>query len=105
MAFEIKVMPSAEADLADYFDYIAADSRRRAEDWFFAAWEKILSLNENPNRFAVIPESEELGLDLRHIIHYSHRIVFRVKETEGSVEVIRVYHGARKPLTPPDLAE
>ena len=62
-----------------------------------------LSLAENPERFAVISESEELGKELRDVLNYSHRIVYWVKEADQVVEVLRVYHGARQPLTQKDI--
>jgi toxin ParE1/3/4 len=103
MAYRVIVMPSAQADLQEHTDYIALDSDRYAREWLNKAWDVISSLAENPKRFAVIAESEEIGVELRDALHYSHRIVYWVKDEEQVVEVLRVYHGARKPLTQKDI--
>ena len=103
MAYRVVVMPSARADLDEYTAYIAEDSPGRAVEWLSQAWELIFSLKENPKRFAVIPEAHELGGELRDVRHFSHRIVYWVREEQGVVEIIRVYHGARRELRPDDL--
>lgn len=51
----------------------------------------------------LIPESEDLGRELRSIRYHSHRIVYEVDLPSQTVYVARVYHGARKPLSPEDL--
>ena len=103
MAYRVIVMPSAHADLDEYAAFIAKDSQRYAREWLAKAWECIFSLAENPKRFAVLAEAEELHTELRDMLHYSHRIVFWVKEADQVVEVLRIYHGARRPLTEKDI--
>jgi hypothetical protein len=56
--------------LDEHTAYIAADSRNHAREWLAEAWEKIFSLSNLPKRFAVIPESEELGIELRDMHHF-----------------------------------
>jgi len=51
----------------------------------------------------VIAEADELGAEVRDVLHYSHRIVFLVKAADDVVEILRVYHSARKPLTEKDI--
>ena len=96
-------MPSAKADLQEYADIVALDSPQRAIKWLDSAMEVILSLSEMPFRYAVIDESKDIGVELRDVVHYSHRIVYRVKEDEGIVEVLRVWHGVRRPMGLSDL--
>ena len=96
-------MPRAEADLDEYAAYIARDSVERAIHWLETARDVIRSLDEYPKRFSVIPESEDLGVELRDVIHYSHRIIYRVRDSKNTVEILRVYHGSRKRLTENDL--
>lgn len=91
-------MPSAESDLTEYADFVAADSAERSREWLAGAWQAIFSLLEFPKRFAVIKESEELGEELRDVGFHSHRIVFRVREEEAVIEVLRVWHMAREAL-------
>ncbi len=103
MAYRVIVMPAAQRDLEEHADLIADDSKRRAQRWLLGAWEKIFALSENPNRFSVIAESEELGTELRDVIHSSHRIVYRVRDADAVVAVIRVWHMSRHVLMNTDL--
>ena len=103
MAFRIIVMPSAYVDLDEHAERIAEDSPENASKWLAVAWRKIFSLQEMPHRFAMIEESAELGVELRSVIHHSHRIIYRIDDDRMIVEIIRVYHGARKPLTQEDI--
>ena len=83
--------------------FIARNSKRHAREWLAGAWEKIFSLADSPQRFAVISEAEELGAELRDLLHFSHRIIYRVRETDQTVEILRVYHAARRPLSGDDF--
>jgi plasmid stabilization system protein ParE len=104
MAYEIVVMPAAQVDLDAYTERLAAlASRQQAQAWLAGAWEKIFSLAVNPRRFAVIDEAEEIGADVRDMLHFSHRIVYQVRESDQVVEILRMYHTARAPLTAQDI--
>jgi toxin ParE1/3/4 len=103
MAYKVVVMPSAQADLEEHADFIAEDSKHHAQQWLRGAREKILSLSENPQRFDVIAESAELGAEIRDVLHYSHRIVYRIRDSDKVVEVLRVWHMARRSLTSRDF--
>ena len=103
MDFRIIVDPSAESDLADHFEIIAKDSFDHACHWVETAWTKIFSLREMPTRFALIDESRVLGEPLRSILHYSHRIVYKVDKASNTVEILRVWHQARRDIRPSDL--
>ena len=46
----------------------------------------------------MIPEQNEFAIEIRHLIYYSHRIIFRVEGERRRVVIYRVYHGSRKPL-------
>jgi hypothetical protein len=97
-------MPSALADLTEATEFIARDSARHAKAWLSGAWIKIFGLAENPKSYAVIPESAELGVELRSRHHHSHRVIFWVRDEYETVEILRVYHGARRALTQRDIA-
>jgi plasmid stabilization system protein ParE len=105
MAFRIVVTPSAQFDLEEYSDFVAADSPRHAQVWLAGAWSEIFSLAENAEKFAVMPESIILGTDIRAVHYRSHRIVYRIVASESVVQVLRVYHSARKPFGPMDLPD
>jgi plasmid stabilization system protein ParE len=46
-----------------------------------------------PFGFEVIPEAQEIGANLRHLVFGNYRIIYQVAEDQ--VAVLRVIHGAR----------
>ncbi len=75
------------------YDYIERDSRQRAVKWFREIERQIRTLSRSPKRCPVIPESQEIGREYRHLIYGNYRTIFRA---EGEiVYVVRVVHGAR----------
>lgn len=103
MAYQIVVMPLAVADLEASTRLIAKDSKAQARKWLRDAWDQIFSLATMPERFPVIDESAEIGTDVREVLHHSHRIIYRVKKSERTIEILRVWHSARRPLGSSDL--
>lgn len=91
--FQVDVTASAERDLVAMRDHIAADNPAAARKWVAAVARKIGSLGRFPLRHPVIPEAALLGVDYRHLVTGSYRIVYRVAEER--VIVIRVIHGAQ----------
>jgi toxin ParE1/3/4 len=75
------------------YDYMERDSRQRAVKWFREIERQVRTLSSSPKRCPVIPESEEIGREYRHLIYGNYRTIFRI---EGEVVyVVRVVHGAR----------
>ena len=103
MAYKITVMPSAVADLDAHTRLIDKDSKAQARKWLREAWDQIFSLVTMPERFPVIHETTEIGSDVREVLHHSHRIIYRVKKSKRTVEILRVWHSPRRPLRAPDL--
>ena len=103
MAFDVEITDPARDDIDDAVTFIAQNSPAAARRWKTALQTLILSLGEMPGRFAVIAEAEELGLPYRNAPHHSHRVIFRIDEVKNMVFVVRVYHGARRPLSPDDI--
>ncbi|BDI29564.1 hypothetical protein CCAX7_16150 [Capsulimonas corticalis] len=104
MTFSVEITASASDDIADVATFIAQDSEPSAAKWLAGLQTLIFSLQDNPGRFAVIPEAVELQIDYRFVLHHSHRIVFRIDDANRIVYVVRVYHGARNPLTNEDVS-
>jgi plasmid stabilization system protein ParE len=91
--YRVEIARAAERDLLGIYDYIERDSQQRAVKWFLEIERQIRTLARSPKRCPVIPESEEIGREYRHLIHGSYRTIFRI---EGeAVYVLRVVHGAR----------
>jgi len=96
-------MPSAQADLEEYADRIALDSEIQARKWLNGAWNLIFSLAEMPSRYSISDESPILNSEIRDVSHFSHRIVFRIIEEDQVVEVLRLWHMARRPISFEDV--
>jgi plasmid stabilization system protein ParE len=105
MAFSVEITDPARNDIDDAVTYIAQHSTANARKWKTELQSLILSLAEMPGRFPLIPEAEELDAAYRSARHYSHRVIYRIDNESGVVYVVRVYHGARQPLTRGDIAE
>ena len=91
--FRVEITPSAEADIAEIWDYIAQDSPGNAETFILALEEQIAALEQFPERCSRIPENEILGTSYRHLLHGAYRTIFRI--TGPRVIILRVFHGAR----------
>ena len=105
MAFQVDIADPALADAEDYVRFIR-DVRRETEaasQWFRGLVQAIYSLEELPDRCAVIPEQEDFSHEIRQLIYFSHRIIFHVERDKNRVVIYRVYHSSRQMLTPQDL--
>ncbi len=100
MVFQVDITEPALIDAENYVRFIR-DVRKEAESaerWFRGLVQAIYSLEEQPERCPVIPEQKEFAMEIRHLIYFSHRIIFRVERERKRVVIYRVYHGSRKPL-------
>ena len=105
MAFQVDITEPALVDAEDYVRFIREVGKQpeAAERWFRGLVRAIYSLEELPERCPVIPEQEDFSFEIRHLIYFSHRIVFRVERDRNRVVVFRVYHGSRQALAEGDL--
>lgn len=103
MAYKVLLSAPAEHDIKEATEFIAANSTVAASRWLHGLQEAILSLEEMPTRHALIPEAATLGMPYRSLPYFSHRVIYRVDEQNAQVFVVRVYHGARKPLAEEDV--
>lgn len=91
--YSIFITRHAKNDLAEIYDYIAADSPTGAAAFVLELEEKISTLATLPERAPLIPENSLLGAEYRHLIHGRYRIIFRVYK--DSVIVLRAINGSR----------
>jgi plasmid stabilization system protein ParE len=105
LAFQVDITEPALVDAEDYVRFIREVGKQpeAAERWFRGLVRAIYSLEELPERCPVIPELEDFSFEIRHLIYFSHRIVFRVERDRNRVVVFRVYHGSRQALAEGDL--
>src|SRR6266487_4245562 len=80
-------------EIAGLVRYIARDNPAAAERFGLALLEKLKLLREHPLLGRIVPERGQPNL--REIVHHPCRIVYRVREREQVVEVLRFWHGAR----------
>ena len=91
--YRVEITKVAESDIKDIFRYIASDNPAAADHWVNEIERQIDSLEKFPSKCPIIPESQDLGKEYRHIIYGNYRTIFRI---EGSrVFIMRVIHGAR----------
>jgi plasmid stabilization system protein ParE len=113
MAFRVEIEPQAFEDL----DSIAGCIKKKssfalAERWFNGMISDIASLKEMPARCPIAPESEDLGDEVRILLHgrknRAYKIYFAIHyetSSTGTVRVFHVRHWARKLLSPHELQE
>jgi hypothetical protein len=61
------------------------------------------SLEDLPERCPSIPEQSEFTFEIRHLLYFSHRIIFAIEGAKKRVVIYRIYHSARLPLSEDDL--
>ena len=93
MGFAVVISPSAREDLRECFTYISGDNPDAAERYCLALIDHAERIGLNPEMGRECPEFPSGSI--RDIVYRSHRIVYRVKEDERLVEIVRFWHGAR----------
>ena len=105
MTYKVIVQDPAENDAFEYAEYICVQNQEReqAKKWLNELQLTVLSLSEMPRRFPVIEEQTTFAIELRQFLHYSHRVIFHVNDTESTVYVLRIYHVRRDALRAGDI--
>ncbi len=84
----------ASLDLEEIIDYISRDKHSAAISVYRDIKNKCHLLNENPERYRIIPELSGIGItNYREIIHKPYRIIFKLTET--TVYLMAVVDGRR----------
>ncbi|MDP1989972.1 MAG: type II toxin-antitoxin system RelE/ParE family toxin [Syntrophales bacterium] len=91
--YRVDITASAEADLAEIWDYIAQDNPDSATAFILRLEEQIGTLEGFPDRCPLVPENEFLGTAYRHLLFGNYRTVFKI--IGARVIILRVIHGAR----------
>ena len=110
MAYTVSLTARAEADAYAAFERIRAVAPASAARWLTGLFAAIRTLADMPARCPVIPEADELGRPVRHLLYGKrtgvYRIIFDIQEAseEGPrVRVLRIWHGVRDALTAEDI--
>jgi plasmid stabilization system protein ParE len=104
-SYQVVFTPEAREEALAAAEYIASQSSGAACRWYADLEQAILSLSSFPHRCSVARESEYLGQELRQILHYSHRIIFRVEEPTRIVRILHVRHSSQRAIGEPPVSE
>ncbi len=113
MAFRVEVAPRAFEDLDAIVAYIRAHgSFERAEQWFNEMMLAIASLEDLPQRCPVADEGEDLGQEVRLLLHgrrnHMYKVYFSIRgkaEDAGTVQVLHIRHWAQHALSADELGQ
>lgn len=89
----VRILPAAEAELEAIGDYIARDNPRRALSFVLEMRDKCMSLADMPLAYPLVPRYEDCGV--RHRVHGSYQIFYRVTGQPERIDVIHILHSAR----------
>ena len=93
--YQIVWRPKAEEDLVKIIDYIALDSPVRAETFGHELRDKIHPLSKHPEMGRVgRPGLPAYVREL--VIHRNYIVFYRVRESEATVEILRLKHVAQR---------
>ncbi|MGD1098699.1 MAG: type II toxin-antitoxin system RelE/ParE family toxin [Bryobacteraceae bacterium] len=103
MAYLVNLTSRAARDLAHLYIEINARNSDAALTWYRGFKQAILSLEEQPYRCPVTPESDQL----RHLLYghkpHIYRAIYRVLEKQKQVDVLHIRHGARRRIERTDI--
>ena len=110
MAYTVSLSGSAEADAYAAFERIREVAPASAARWLTGLFATMRTLADMPARCPIIPEADELGRPLRHLLYGrrtgTYRIIFDIQEDseEGPrVRVLRIWRAVRDALTAEDI--
>ena len=93
MDFKVFLSDDALSDLERIVAYIAPHNAIAAERMGNQLLDAALSLRTFPERGRMVPEFGRP--EVREIIFRSYRIIYRINQTDRSLEIVRFWHGAR----------
>lgn len=103
MAYLVRIALRAERDLEAIYDAVNAEHSKAALRWFNGIERALYSLEVSPARCPPTPEDAQL----RHLLHgkrpHVYRLIYRISEAQGTVEVLHIRHGARNLFDAGDL--
>lgn len=102
MEYRVRITDRAYRDLETIYQFIGADSARRAFTWFNRLSEAIYSLERFPKRGSRAPEDKRIRQLIFGAKPNAYRILYTVDKRNGVVNVLHIRHGARAPLSRED---
>lgn len=114
MAFYVEVTQVALEDAQEALTWMEQHSPRYAADWYNGLLDAIFSLEEMPRRCGIAYESDSVDAELRQLLYVQRSISYRIlfvilqnasDEEDGHLRVIRIRHGAQRPLSASELKQ
>ena len=93
MDFKVIWSPSARLDLKEIVSYIAEDNAEIAQRFGLSLIDSTKYLALFPEKGRSVPELRTP--EIREVIFKPYRIIYRVKEAERVIEIVRVWHAKR----------
>jgi plasmid stabilization system protein ParE len=105
MAHSVQITARALREIAEALEWLSEQSPLAAVRWHQRLQEAVRSLEKNPERCGLAPESEWYPGELRQLLHGKKRRIYRILfEVRGdTVYILRVRHAAQELLEPEDL--
>jgi plasmid stabilization system protein ParE len=100
MVYRVELSRRAELDLQRIFGFINAGKSIGAARWFFGLQDRIQSLSTLVNRGMVTDYDPSLHYLLYGNKPHVYRILYRLDDRSGSIRIVHIRHGARKPIQP-----
>ena len=73
MSFTVTILPQAEREFQEFYDWIAARSQDGAATWANAFLRALKSLESNPHGCSLAPESEDWPEEIRQLVFKTRR--------------------------------
>ena len=105
MAHAVHITARALREIDEALEWLAERSRAAALRWHEQLLEAVRSLENNPERCGLAPESEWFPGEIRQLLHGKRRGVYRILfEIRGAtVYILRIRHSAQALLEPGEL--
>jgi len=99
LTYIVKLTKKALAEAEAYAQYILDQSNDNmaSNKWWDGFLDPMFSLEALPGRCPLLPEGRYLRVEVRYLLYESHRLIFQIER--GEVQILRVYHASKKPLT------
>src|SRR4051794_16739043 len=107
MPYDVRVLPRAEFDLQQIYNWLGERSPEGARRWWLAFEEAVGRIKQQPSRPALAPESKWLDRELRQLLFKTahgryYRALYVIVETE--VRIVRVRGPGQPELAAEELA-
>jgi len=100
MRYRVIIEAPAGQDIDEAYERLRKRVPTHAVRWYNALEKAVLGLSMHPQRCPVAPESDELGREVRQLLHGKrsgrYRVLFEIRG--NTVHVLHVRHGRQRRL-------